>query len=58
MDAEPKRDERGSVDITLVKRGNGAPYTEPIFFDMPADDARLLGLKLIRAADASERRSW
>lgn len=55
IDVEPKSREHGVVEVTVTGR---ASTDEPLFHEMPADDARLLGLKLIRAADASERRGW
>lgn len=55
IDVEPKSREHGVVEVTITGR---ASTDEPLFHEMPADDARLLGLKLIRAADASERRGW
>lgn len=55
IDVEPKAREHGVVEVTITGR---ASTDEPLFHEMPADDARLLGLKLIRAADASERRNW
>ena len=55
IDVEPKRTDHGVVEVTITGR---ASTDEPLFHEMNADDARLLGLKLIRAADASERRGW
>lgn len=50
IDVEPTRNEHGEVDFTVHND------EDPVFLKMSADETRLLALKMIRAADASERR--
>lgn len=57
VDVEPSRSHRDVVDVVLVDPSVDLYET----VELAADDARLLGLKLIRAADAAEsmtRRGW
>lgn len=54
LEVEPDKNHHGTVNVHVTD--STANLYETV--DMPADDARLLGLKLIRAADASERRGW
>jgi hypothetical protein len=50
LGADPSNRERGEVDVTLFVDG------ECHIMTIPADEARLAGLQLIRAADLSEMR--
>lgn len=52
IDVEPAKGDHGEVEVTVHNND------DPVFLKMPADEARLFGLKMIRAADASERRGW
>lgn len=52
VSAEPSQHGRGDVDVTVFVDG------ECHIITLDADNARLAGLRLIRAADSSERRGW
>jgi hypothetical protein len=54
LDVEPDKSHRGVVNVSVTDSSDDLYET----VDLSADDARLLGLRLIHAADTSERPRW